>query len=281
MEDGVYYKKKRVLLASKHEKEKAVADPFLNELRCQICVENFDTDQFGTFTGEIERTLTPYETCVLKAKHAGEQWGYDLSLASEGSFGPHPSVPFIPSAHEIMVFIDRKNDWIIAEQLVSQKTNYSMITIDQNTSLDSFLKRVDFPRHALTLQTNSSKAVIAKGIKNLSDLHVNLQQGFQLDQQLLLATDMRAMMNPMRMTLLSALADKLVARIKHECPGCNAPGFGFKTTQGQLPCQVCQASTSYYEKEIWGCIQCDFYELRPRADGLKYVDPGYCHYCNP
>lgn len=277
----MYYKDRRVLLASKHEKEKAIAEVFFNKLECQLCVEAFDTDQFGTFTGEIARPLTPYETCVLKAKTAAEQFDYNLSLASEGSFGPHPAFSFIPSAHEIMVFIDKANNWVIAEQLISQKTNYTMLTIDAHTELDDFLRRVDFPNHALTLQMNTGKELIAKGIRDKITLLASLENGFQHEQQLFLATDMRAMMNPTRMEVLSELAYKLAVRIGSQCPGCNIPGFGFKTTKGKLPCSLCHSPTSYYELEIWGCIACDYQESKPRKDGLKQTEPACCDYCNP
>tara|TARA_R110000868_G_scaffold285407_2_gene545888 strand:- start:1480 stop:2313 length:834 start_codon:yes stop_codon:yes gene_type:complete len=277
----VYYKNQRVLLASKHKKEKAIADVFFNQLECHVCVEDFDTDKFGTFTGEIERPLTPYETCILKARHAGEQFNYNLSVASEGSFGPHPSSPFIPSAHEIMVFIDKINDWIIAEQLVSHKTNYAMITVDKSTELSVFLKCVGFPKHALVLQTKSTHALVIKGIRTSSCLSSALKQGFQADPYLLLSTDMRAMMNPTRMDVLSELADKLAVRIGEHCPTCKTPGFGFKSTKGKLPCSICGLFTSLHEKEVWGCIQCDYYEARPRRDGLTGADPGCCNGCNP
>lgn len=277
----MYYKNQQVLLASKHEKEKAIAEVFLNKLGCQLCVEAFDTDQFGTFTGEVARPLTPYETCILKAKTAAEQFHYNLSLASEGSFGPHPSLPFVPCDHEIMVFIDRQNNWVIAEQLLSQTSNYAMITIDAQTDLADFLKQVDFPRHALTLQINSSKELIAKGIQDSKSLFYSLQKGFARAQHLLLATDMRAMMNPTRMKVLAQLADKLATRIGSLCPGCKIPGFGYKANKGKLPCRMCDAPTSFYELEIWGCIACEYQESKPRKDGLKYAEPGYCDYCNP
>jgi len=277
----MYYKDQRVLLASKHEKEKAIAQAFFSKLECHLCIEDFDTDQFGTFTGEIARPLTPYETCVLKAKTAAEQFNYNLGLASEGSFGPHPAFPFIPSDHEIMVFIDRTNNWVIAEQLISKKTNYAMMTIDAQTELDNFLKRADFPKHALTLQMNTSKELIAKGIRDKKTLLASLEKGFRREQHLFLATDMRAMMNPTRMEVLSELANKLAVRIGSHCPGCKIPGFGFKTTKGKLPCSMCEAPTTFYELEIWGCIACDHQESKPRKDGLKHAEPAYCNYCNP
>lgn len=275
------YKNQKVLLASKHKKEQAISDVFFKILGCEIHVEAFDTDQFGTFTGEIPRVSSPYETCVLKANKGAEVYGYDLSLASEGSFGPHPIIPFIACDHEIMVFIDRKNNWIIAEQLTTEQTNYRTIIIDEKTELNDFLDQVGFPSHALTLQTNQSKTVIAKGINDINLLNTGLKKGFKYEKKLLLATDMRAMVNPTRMQTLKNLAQKLAERIVTNCPKCQTPGFGFKETTGNLPCSLCTSPTTFYQKEILACIQCDFKHSQLRRDGLKSADPAYCNFCNP
>ncbi len=277
----MYYKNQNVLLASKHEKEQVIAAPFMARLSCVLQVCEFDTDQFGTFTGEIARPLSPYETCLLKAKTAAERYNYRLAVASEGSFGPHPAFPFIPSAHELMVFIDRNQDWIVAEQLVSQKTNYAMITINKKTDLDDFLKRVQFPSHALIVQACSDNHVLAKGINNFESLTHHLDLGFKNENELCLATDMRAMMNPTRMQVIGELADKLTQRIANLCPQCERPGFGFKTTKGSLPCALCGFPTSFYQEEVWGCIGCDHQEDKMRRDGLLKADPTYCYHCNP
>ncbi len=277
----MHYERQTVLLASKHEKEKAIAAPFFKHLACTLAIEAFDTDQFGTFTGEIARLASPYESCLLKAKTAAELYGYDLAIASEGSFGPHPSLPFMASAHEIMLFVDRLHNWVIAEQLMTPNTNYAMITIDRSSDLRPFLEQVKFPAHALTLQTNPSQPPLAKGIRQMSDLQTQLNRGFAQHPQLLLATDMRAMMNPTRMEVLAELADKLAIRIATVCPACQTPGFGFKSTEGQLPCSDCGAPTSWYAREAWGCIECDAQTYKSRQDNLAMADPIYCPFCNP
>lgn len=277
----MYYQNQLILLASKHKKEKAIALPFMNRLSCTLKVHDFDTDKFGTFTGEIARTHSPYKTCVLKATTAAKQFNYTYSVASEGSFGPHPLFPFIPSAHELMVFIDRKYNWVIAEQLVSQKTNYAMLTINKNSNIDDFLTQVKFPSHALTLQIASNNHVIAKGINDLDVLTQHLNNSFKTINEIILATDMRAMMNPTRMEVIGELADKLALRISTPCAKCASPGFGFKTTKGKLPCNYCGSSTSLYAEEVWGCIICDHEEYKQRKDGLIEADPKFCSYCNP
>lgn len=277
----MYYEGQSVLLASMHGKEKAIALPFANRLSCTLAVHDFDTDQFGTFTGEVHRPLSPYETCILKAKTGAQRYEYRLSVASEGSFGPHPAIPFIPSAQEIMVFIDSQCDWIIAEQIVSTKTNYAMITVNRSTDISTFLKQVHFPTHALIVQTAGSKKVIAKGVNDIDSLNRFLSIGFQYENQLLLGTDMRAMMNPTRMEVLGELADKLAIRIATQCSQCECPGFGFKATRGALPCALCGSSTSFYQEEVWGCIECEFQEYKIRQDGLIEAEPLYCPDCNP
>lgn len=275
------YKDKFVLLASKHRKEQAIEPIFREKLGCNLCVEDIDTDQFGTFTGEIPRPLSAYETCILKAKHAANEKKYVLSIASEGSFGPHPSNPFIPHAHEIMVFVDLENDWVIAEQLVTSNTNYKMMTIHQDTILDSFVESVHFPSHALTLQSGDRQNILKKGINSHDKLRDSLVLGFKKYNELFIATDMRAMMNPTRMQTLAELAEKLAIRIMRSCPGCGIPGFGFKSVSGHLACSLCGDETKMYQYEDWGCIRCDYQEQRSRKDQLVMADPTHCNYCNP
>ena len=275
------YTDKFVLLASKHHKEQAIEPVFRKTLACNVCVEDIDTDQFGTFTGEVPRSLSAYETCVLKATYAANEKKYALSVASEGSFGPHPSNPFIPHAHEIMVFVDLENEWKMGEQLLTPRTNYKMMTIHQDTALEPFLKSVLFPTHALTLQSADRRAVISKGILDSHQLQAALSEGFKKHNELLIATDMRAMMNPTRMQTLAELAEKLAIRIKSLCPGCGIPGFGFKSVSGHLPCSLCGNATKMYQSEEWGCIQCDYKEQRGRTDQWIVADPTYCDYCNP
>lgn len=277
----MYYLNQTIILATKHQKQKAIEAPFEKKLGCHLTVHEFDTDKFGTFTGEIERLAGPYETCLLKAKTALQSSRYHLALASEGSFGPHPSIPFAPMAHEIMLFVDNENDWIISEQIFSQNTNYASLILDKHSRIEAFLKQVGFPSHALTLQSYPDKKVIAKGILDLETLQRYIHQGLMQYPQLLLATDMRAMMNPTRMSVLAELADKLALRIFSLCPQCQAPGFGIYNTEGALPCLDCGGPSSLYQHEVWGCIECSYQEIRNRHDGLIYSEPRFCYGCNP
>ena len=277
----MHYKNERVLLASKHEKERVVRPIFLDKLGCEIYTSDFDTDLFGAFTGEITRAQNAYETCILKAKTAAIEADCFFSVASEGSFGPHPSMPFFASDHEIMVFVDLKNSWVIADQLVTPKTNYNMLKLHPGAPIESFLQSVHFPSHAVTLQLNDTKEVIGKGIQDISLLNRLITTGFTKGDELLLATDMRAMVNPMRMEALSLLAEKLATRILTCCHSCGAPGFGHISTNDQLSCSLCDSPTLMHRFELWGCVACEHKERKPRHDHLEKADPAYCNYCNP
>ena len=88
---------RRAVLATMHGKERAIVPAFRDILGIDIEVPgNLDTDQLGTFSGEVERAGTMDEVLVAKAKLGLKMSGLDLAIASEGSFGPHPQMPFIP-----------------------------------------------------------------------------------------------------------------------------------------------------------------------------------------
>jgi hypothetical protein len=105
------FQDRKLIIATKHEKEKVIA-PLLERALGVSCYvdENFDTDMLGTFTGEVERELDPIATARKKCLTAMELSNCDLGVASEGSFGPHPSMFFVNADDEFLIFIDKKNN---------------------------------------------------------------------------------------------------------------------------------------------------------------------------
>ena len=280
---GLMYKDKAVILATKHGKEKVIQPPFVSELGCHIYVtDQYDTDQFGTFTGEIPRKLPPYETLIKKAKVAAEQFGYDCAIASEGSFGPHPYIYFAPGDTELIAFVDLKNDLIISEFEISTATNYSHKDITIEEDYQDFITQAKFPTHGLIIRTlNSKETYIEKGIQEYKQLEVAIQKAFQYTNTIRIETDMRAMMNPSRMEIIRILAIKLAKRIQQKCLQCNTPGFGKITTEGHLSCEACNAPTKFYRQKVLSCLKCDYKIYQARDDGKKFIEPQHCVYCNP
>ena len=109
---------RKLLIATKHGKESVIQPLFEKELNV-ICHVNttFDTDTLGTFSGEIERPLSVMETLRKKCLLAAEEEGFDLIVASEGSFGMHPTLFFAAADDECMLFLDIKNNIEISSTL--------------------------------------------------------------------------------------------------------------------------------------------------------------------
>lgn len=268
------------LIATKHHKQDAIAPALQHYLHATFKVtENFDTDQFGTFSGEVKRIDTALETCVKKAKAAASLHDANLVIANEGSFNPDPIIPFLASDVEIMCCYDRVNDRIITEYLRSHQTNHAQLMLTENVDLDKFLEKTKFPSHALLLRDCDNNQIIAKGIQQQSELEQILQQHSTLHLQL--ETDMRAMHNPSRMTVIAELADKLAQRLARACPHCQAAGFGEISTADKLRCELCNNLTDLYAHQVCCCDCCGYEEKRPRPDGHTAAPPDYCQFCNP
>ena len=79
------FRGRRLVIATMHGKERVIA-PILEEaLGVEVVVpdiSNFNTDMFGTFSGETERTLDPVETARQKCITACKAMNETLAVAS-------------------------------------------------------------------------------------------------------------------------------------------------------------------------------------------------------
>ncbi len=102
------YQASHVALATIHAKERAVEKPLRQRLAMAVnLVSSINTDSFGTFTGEIPRAGSMADAARRKALAAITATGLPYGIGSEGSFGPHPAIPFLPSSTELLAFVDR------------------------------------------------------------------------------------------------------------------------------------------------------------------------------
>lgn len=272
----------KILVATKHHKEKVIAPPLEQCLNAKVTVPTgFDTDEYGTFDGTIKRVDQAYETAVKKARDAAQRFGFRYVIASEGSFGPHPMLGLIPGDMEHLVFYDHKLQKVVCEVEVSAMTNFSHLDLHQGEDPSHFLQNVQFGTHALNLRGLSNDALLAKGITDEEDLQQLLQSGFQSYDVIRLETDMRAMHNPTRMHVIALAANKLAKRLSRLCPSCQHYGFGEVSLSGALSCTSCGGESTLYKEREFGCVFCDFTLDAPREDGLQAADPQYCVECNP
>jgi hypothetical protein len=144
------YSGRKLLIATMHRKEKAIAGILEKELGMECVVpENFNTDLLGAFSGEVERKDDPVTTARTKRLRALDLYGYDLAVASEGSFGPHPLIPLVSSDDEILVFIDLKSELEVVSRELVTETNFGGEKISTEEELQAFASRVKFPEHVM------------------------------------------------------------------------------------------------------------------------------------
>ncbi len=276
----------KVILTTKHGKDKAIARPTWQALRAvvEVCPQ-IDTDVLGTFSGEVERVGTPREVALKKARLGLNLTGARLGVANEGSFGPHPAFPWIPSDHELLVFIDRDRDIEISEGLLTEVTNYAQCQARRIDDLTQFLERALFPSHALIVRPRhgNGPGLLFKGITDLQSLRAAISQCASASEDGLahVETDMRAHLNPTRMRMIRRLAHRFARRIATACPCCQTPGWGQIRAKRGLPCRACGEPTELVVNEILGCVRCDFILPKPRRDGKREADESACPICNP
>lgn len=280
------YAGRQAVLATMHRKEAVIAPPLLDRLGLSIVVpQRIDTDALGTFSGEVPRRGTMKETAVAKARLGMAASGLDIGLASEGSYGPHPWIPFIPGGIELLVLVDAERGIVVSEQLVVDETNFGHVVTDNAHDISEFLSQVGFPDHGLVVGPNApgSSPQFAKGIRTRSELDeaIRTSAATSTDGRALLQADMRAHQNPTRMRAIAKIAERLSQRLIVLCPGCRTPGFGLVDVVKGLLCEACGTPSDVAKNEVFGCPACEYKELRPRSDGRTFVEPGECSLCNP
>ena len=280
------YSHETFAMATMHAKERAVARPFSRWLGAAVTVApGIDTDAFGTFTGEIVRRGTMLDAARAKALAAIEATGLELGLGCEGSFGAHPSLPFIAAGTEVLLCLDRKRGLEIHEMLVTHRTNYQSFACRPGEDIENFLSRASFPSHAVVVTSRAPVVApkIVKGIISATRLAEAIKQAAcaSRDGRALVVTDMRAHLNPTRMAVIRGLATRLAQRLATPCPACAAPGFGTADVVRGLPCGWCCEPTRLVIAELLRCGKCEFESRRTVRGAPETADPGQCRYCNP
>lgn len=274
---------RKLLIATKHKKEQVIA-PVLTEALKVSCVVDarVDTDVFGTFSGEIERVNNALETCREKCRSAMRIGKYDLAVASEGSFGAHPTLGFVNADEELLVFMDTRNKLEIVVRELSTKTNFNGSSVTTENELLAFASGSLFPSHGLIMRkAEGDNSHLVKGIIVMEQLKDAFKHFIQHYGSAYIETDMRAMYNPTRMDVIKSATCKLVEKIKSCCPECFTPGFWITNVKPGLPCALCgfpTRSTLAYE---YRCASCSFTREKKFPHTKQQEDPVFCDLCNP
>ena len=277
------FRGRKLVIATMHKKESVIA-PLLEEnlgVHCFV-LDDFDTDELGTFSGEVERKEDALTTVRQKCLMAMEKSNCDLGIASEGSFGPHPTIFMAQADDEFLIFIDKKNNLEIIVRELSLETNFNVATVKCFKNLFDFVKTVRFPEHAVILKfTEKEVTSITKGIQSWQLLEDSYNKLSATSSEVIVETDMRALYNPTRMKVIEKATQRLVAKIKSICPQCSTPGFGIVNIKPGLPCEWCGSPTNSTKSHIYQCQKCVFELEKLYPNDKKTENPMYCDYCNP
>ncbi len=275
------------ILATMHQKERVMAPILERELGVKILVPaDLDTDYFGTFTREVKRLGTQIEAARQKAEKALEIAGGTLAFASEGTFGPHPMMPYLPTNREIIILLDRVNNLEIIGESLSVETNYSHQLVSSVEEANIFAQKAGFPEHGLVVvvgEAAAGKGEIVKGIATEKQLFEAVTAGLKKSStnRVHIETDMRAMYNPTRMKNIENATLDLVKKFQQLCPECGWPGFEVTERKIGLPCGLCYFPTQLVRLQIYQCQNCSYTKEELFPDGTETADPAQCQYCNP
>lgn len=274
---------RKLIIATKHQKEKIIA-PILEQVIDveALLVENFDSDLFGTFSGEIKRIEDALSTARNKCNHALAISGHDLAIASEGSFGAHPSLFFSIANEEIVLLVDKKNKCEFFERVISFQTNSNAASINSIEALKQFAKKAMFPSHGLILRKEKEDYSRVESVISSWKKLYRVYDSFKKEKDTVwVETDMRAHVNPTRNEVIKQVVLKLADRLQNKCPKCDFPGFGHTKSVAGLPCQICSKPTQSILNHQHSCSSCHHAVAFYYPNNKKREDPMYCDYCNP
>ena len=272
-----------LFIATNHHKE-AVIQPILERELNVNCfsIPMFNSDQFGTFSGEIERDQSPVDTLKAKCQLGFDVTACDLVIATEGSFGAHPDLPFCAAHDELILLMDFKNNVSFSARILTTETNFQGKKIRSEEELIAFGESIDFPNQAIILRNEEqSMLYLKKGINDWDELLTAFRVCMRRHENVFVETDMRAMHNPLRMKHIEQLTLKLITQLKVLCPSCEMPGYGVTSVLPGLPCWICETPTSSVLKHVLTCTACQHQEEVYFPNGRQTEEPTFCPACNP
>ncbi|MHB8296137.1 MAG: DUF6671 family protein [Acidimicrobiales bacterium] len=272
------------VLATKHAKLPLIGPPLARFVGLAVEEAPVDTDILGTFSGEVPRPGPPLETAVSKARLGMRATGHVLGLASEGSIGPDPAIPFVTADREIVVLVDDDAGLVIWEAHTSYDIVTATTTARPGEDLTRFLSQAGFPAHRLIVRPNQGPVrPVRKGIDDLTALTVAIAEiaATSPDGRARVETDLRSHACPSRQPVIAGAAERLAQRVASRCPSCGAPGWGRIDVVVGIPCSWCGGEIASPRAELDGCPSCDRRDLRDLLPPGATGDPANCPACNP
>jgi len=281
------YNNAAAVLTTMHAKERVIAPILRDELGLTVTItKGVNTDQFGAFSREVGRSGSQLD--AARAKIAA---GFDyapaarVGFASEGSFGPHPYVPFLAIGRELVLMVDRDSGLEMTGYDSSPETNFGHAVARDFAAALAFAQRARFPGHGLIVigwrdEQPAPDIFLKKDIADANALEAAVAGAVERCGAAFVETDMRAHRNPMRMAAIERATRDLVRRFHSRCPNCGHRGFDVMEPIPGLPCAWCGEPTNVIMAELLICQSCGHQEKRS-VSTAPAADPGQCSVCNP
>lgn len=273
-------------LATKHGKERTIGPILESELGLVVELAAVDTDAFGTFTGEVARRADQRATARAKARaaldaHPAARFG----IASEGSFGPHPQLPFVAGGLEMVMLVERESGHEVVGVDLTAETNFAAREVKSVEEALAFAREASFPSHGLVVMAaqhgrRAPTVDLIKGVVERSTLTRAVAEVLAANGSAWVETDMRAHRNPTRMESIERATRALVLAFRSACPRCALPGYVAVGYAEGWPCEECGLATPLPRAEVLACAGCGRREERalpPSPSPASF----HCPRCNP
>ncbi len=162
------------------DKKGAIFAPLFHKYFSATIVESkkVDTDQLGTFSGEVKRNRDLRSVLRKKAMLGLEETELSFGIASEGSFGPHPSVPFIECNRETLIFIGLERDSEVFSHVISTENKAEYIEAENIDQIKTFLKRIHFGYQGVIVKPSHDyveSSDFIQDLRKLDETHVKIR----------------------------------------------------------------------------------------------------------
>jgi hypothetical protein len=271
------------VVASMHQKAEAIAPVLQEELGMRFLGEvSVNTDLLGTFSGEVPRTLEPIDAAREKCRMALSQKDSSVAVATEGSFFPHPAIPFASLHSELILFYFPEENFEFHVVHYTTHTNFNGRLFSHAADAAEFAKACLFPSHGIIVKAGAENLrFVRKGCTTWPQLYEAIAECLEQNAQVYLETDMRAMKNPTRLEQITAATKKMASLLAQHCPACEKPGFGKEKSLPGLECELCNAPTQLTKRRIKICSFCTHTEPVASENNPAKASAQYCDYCNP
>lgn len=286
---GVTAGSRDAVLATRHGKLDLVA-PALARVGFVVRAVDVDTDALGTFSGEVPRPGPPRDVAVAKARLAMAASGSRVGVASEGTIGPSPVVPFATADVELVVLVDDA----LGLTVVGQHVSHDLRVVGEDVrgdaepeELAALLERAGVGggsagHHLIVRPSAGVPDPVVKAVDGIDGLIAAVARcaAASPDGRARVETDLRAHLCPSRRPAIVAAAEDLAVRLASRCPACASPGWGVVRALPGRPCADCGIPTRAPRADLEACVACPEERERARAD-LTPIDPAQCDRCNP